>query len=174
MRIIENIIPGSLQDYIENVSFQRFEWGYLHDASGRGYQTNIPAFVHMFLENGQIKSPWYSNFESIFCMLSEVSGHSINLLHRIRFGLYLPLAGVPEHNNIHTDSAEPHTVLLYYVNDSDGPTYFFNHQNEVVDTVSAKKGRAVIFDGSIKHASSCPKNGSRITLNINFKKGLDF
>lgn len=169
MQIIENFIPQSCQDYIENVSFQRFDWRYLPDASGLDYQTNIPAFSHMFLENGEIKSPWYPNFEPILIMMSEASKLSLDKLDRIRFGLYLPLLGAPEHNNIHNDYSEPHTVVLYYVNDSDAPTYFFNQQHQVIDTVMAKKGRAVIFDGSILHASSCPKVGSRITLNLNFR-----
>lgn len=81
-----------------------------------------------------------------------------------------------EHQTPHIDlqyddgSSVDHKVFLYYINDSDGPTYFFNNQKELTDTVYPKKGRAVIFDGSQIHAGSNPvKNPFRFVLNVDFK-----
>jgi len=59
-----------------------------------------------------------------------------------------------------------HLVVLYYVNDSDGDTVFFNKQNEIVKSVSPKKGRVVAFDGSIYHGGGIPKKGPRCAINF--------
>jgi hypothetical protein len=80
----------------------------------------------------------------------------------------------------HTDMAYddgrkiPHHVCLYYINDSDGPTYFFNEKYELLDAVEPKMGRGVIFNGDKLHSGSNPvKNPFRFALNINFRKGRD-
>lgn len=83
----------------------------------------------------------------------------------------------------HVDSDLDHYVLLYYVNDSDGPTYIFNQTTEeygmsqiekfntftVKEKVEPKKGRFVLFSGAHYHASSSPiENLKRTVININF------
>ena len=61
--------------------------------------------------------------------------------------MYLPIKDAPLHNNMHTDMKCPHTVCLYYVNDADGDTFFFDKNREIVDRVTPKKGSMVVFDG---------------------------
>lgn len=74
------------------------------------------------------------------------------------------------HNTPHVDNSKPHNVYLYYVNESDGDTFFFNHKQEVIKRVSHKRGRIVHFDGSIYHAGSNPKKyDRRITINIDYE-----
>lgn len=76
----------------------------------------------------------------------------------------------------HIDDVRKHKVLLYYVSDSDAPTYFFKERFDgtVKDTctfdqmVEAKKGSYVIFDGDTFHASSPPINEYRSVINFNF------
>ena len=66
----------------------------------------------------------------------------------------------------------PHMVCLYYINESDGPTYFFNDNLEIEDCVEPEAGRAIIFDGSKLHASSSPvHNPFRLIMNIDFRQG---
>lgn len=76
-----------------------------------------------------------------------------------------------EHNIPHTDfQIDNSKTMLYYANDSDGDTFFFDNGGNVIKTVSPKKGRAVIFDSNILHAGSHPaKSEKRITINYNFK-----
>jgi len=82
--------------------------------------------------------------------------------------LYLPINNAPLHNNMHVDMKLPHVVVLYYVNDADGDTFFFNNSREIVDRVTPKKGRAVVFDGLTLHASSMPTKNHRISLNLGY------
>ena len=76
------------------------------------------------------------------------------------------------HVDLEYDNGDPvdHKVLLYYINDSDGPTYFFDENYEVTDTLEPMQGMGVYFDGSKIHAASNPvKSPFRFVLNIDFK-----
>ena len=73
-------------------------------------------------------------------------------------------------NHIHVDMDTPHTVVLYYVNDADGTTDLFDEKGRKIKSVKPKMGRCVIFDGSIKHRSSHPKNHNRCIINIDVTK----
>lgn len=71
-------------------------------------------------------------------------------------------------NPPHTDMDFPHYVMLYYVNDCDGDTFFFDRDGNLLKRVSPKKGRLVYFNGEIYHAGSNPiKSKDRIVININ-------
>lgn len=84
------------------------------------------------------------------------------------------------HHTVHVDSpVEGRLSFLYYVEDADGPTVFFNETYS--DTMSAsdlsektrifpKQGRYVVFDSNRYHASSSPVDSSkRSVLNIVFE-----
>ena len=68
-------------------------------------------------------------------------------------------------------------TLLYYVNDSDGETFFYDKHftgeplgliNKTM-SVKPKKGRAIIFDSNHLHAGSCPQESKfRMVLNCVF------
>ena len=58
--------------------------------------------------------------------------------------------------------------MLYYVNDTDGDTIFYNDNEEEIKRVSPKKGRVVFFDGSIMHSASTPTQTHRAIINFSF------
>ena len=69
--------------------------------------------------------------------------------------------------------------FLYYANDNDAPTLFFNQRfnegvdidfskQEIIHKVYPKQGKAVLWDGSIFHAASVSKLNKRVTLNVVF------
>ena len=83
------------------------------------------------------------------------------------------------------DKAFPHVSCIIYMNDSDGDTIFFNETSNDFSTktldhvkmddltirkkVQPKKGRVVLFDGSIIHSGCSPYNNkNRILLNCQF------
>lgn len=98
--------------------------------------------------------------------------------------------------HIHTNRSEPHLVILYYVNDCDGDTILYKettdeipyieyvsgkYKNFQVDKkITPKKGRILIFNGSIYHASSSPTKGIRSIIttdlsgNFNNHKKLQY
>ena len=87
-----------------------------------------------------------------------------------------------EHNTPHVDLKQPHFVCLYYVNDSDGDTVFFDKTSADITTneeytqaifgpicrVAPKKGRAIIFNGNRYHSSSSPSENVRCIINFDF------
>jgi hypothetical protein len=79
----------------------------------------------------------------------------------------------------HVDSLYTHWVWLYYVNDSDGDTVFYDkwfdaenpNPTDLTESlrVPPKKGRAVVFNGFQYHSSSSPtKSPFRSVINVNF------
>ena len=60
------------------------------------------------------------------------------------------------------------TTAVYYVNDSDGDTLFFDSDMNIVKRVTPKKGRLALFDGTIFHAKEpSRKQDFRAVVNIN-------
>jgi hypothetical protein len=90
---------------------------------------------------------------------------------------------------IHIDENSQHIVLLYYINDIDGDTCLFrnkrgitmdafyttqletergNYENvELITRISPKKGRVIIFDGSLLHSPGYSFTGNRFGVNYN-------
>ena len=134
----------------------------------------------MYMHGEDNSSPHIKVIRPIFDKLQSWLGPIT--LFRVKVNVTFPSPG---YNNYqaqvaHTDMAYedgrkvPHEVFLYYINDSDGPTYFFNEKYELTDAVEPKMGRGVLFDGSKLHAGSSPVHNSfRFALNINFRRGIN-
>lgn len=168
MKVIENVMPEVMQLQLSDFcTSMEFPWYVLSDATYE-HETGVTSFAHLAMWDGQIHSHIFPRIESMLRCIASAAEQKYENILRVRFGLYLPRAYTDEqqHNTVHTDLDTPHTVALYYVNDSDGPTYLFGDNPTTVDP---KMGRLVVFDGSTPHASSCPLHTSlRISLNVNF------
>jgi hypothetical protein len=71
-------------------------------------------------------------------------------------------------HNKHVDRDDNHLVALYYINDSDGDTIFFDG-DDVIHREPVERGKLVVFNGQGKyHASSSPSKNIRLTLNVNY------
>ena len=89
----------------------------------------------------------------------------------IRGRCYLQLPGLCEakFKKPHTDSSDDHLVALYYVNNSDGNTIFYDSaDNPTGIEIEPKKGRLLIFDGKMRHGAGVPKFSPRCVINYNF------
>lgn len=72
----------------------------------------------------------------------------------------------------HVDVPLKHTVVIYYVNDSDGETFLFKDKEakKIMTRISPKKGRFLVFDGGLTHAGSHPYE-SKLRTVINYDIG---
>ena len=126
----------------------------------------------------------YTFTQSIVNFLQTKNVLNFEEIINIRAFLQLPNGKESVMANPHTDfgSDVNHITVLYYINDSDGDTFFIDKTNKdvsikeientnykVIKKVSPKKGRLVVFDGSIYHGSSSPQYNSRCVINFNLK-----
>ena len=128
-------------------------------------------FVHTFYDleaNKVLKSKYFYIIQNFIQALLFKKNYEKFKLVRAKVNVQLKLENNTEynHNTPHNDLSYMHKVFLFYINDSDGDTFFFNNK-EIFKRVTPKKNRLVIFDGNIKHAGTHPiKSEKRIVLNI--------
>jgi hypothetical protein len=102
-----------------------------------------------------------------FCLRTQTP---IKELIRIKANLQLPQTREEtQYNTPHVDNYSPHIVALYYVNDSDACTLFFDESFYVTNKVESKRGRMVLFSGDHYHAGQPPTKKPRIVVNYNFR-----
>jgi hypothetical protein len=198
--IVDDVICKEYQDLIENELLGiNCPWYFNKDVSYNQTDPRLqnlvkgktPVVGHMFFNLNQGPITPGLHFMTMpmaleaFNKAGIVPGHII----KSRSFLYFPLADAirREHDSPHIDFDMPHLVCLYYVNDTDGDTFIFdktvsdirpdsddfaNTEFNVVQRITPKKGRAVIFDGTRYHASSVPTKDVRCIVNINFSYNL--
>lgn len=134
---------------------------------------------HIYINDNEKEyiSPHFSAFTPIFLKLKKYFGNYQLLRAKINIS-FIDLSGKfqPPHVDLKYEDSSPafHWVFLYYINDSDGDTLFFKNEkeivgeeNEVLERITPKQNRAVLFDGSLLHAASNPaKNNMRIVMNV--------
>jgi len=187
MKIINNFIPekeqNELHDYVMDKKFAyRLYSSHIFTSDQTKLQKMFYSpvqFSHqMYMYGEERASP---HLPAAMPVLKAIEYHCGSItLFRCKINMLTPQPPyssyephVPHTDMKYDDGAKvPHLVCLYYINDSDGPTYFFNDNLQIEDLVEPKAGRAVIFDGSRLHASSSPVNNPfRLIMNIDFRQG---
>ena len=183
--IFDDVVSTDYQDYIEHVIYQQ-DWFYKPTLSANTILgekenfTDIPGFVNVFYNNNGITNQWLYN---VSMPLAYICCNKVNVkLNSIYFGRTFLQQPVTTHHgmsNPHVDMQNfDHMVCLYYVKDSDGDTVFFDKKSEsnerpsfasynIIEQVSPKKGRVVVFNGRIYHANYLPQNNLRSVINMN-------
>jgi len=188
-KVFNDIISKDDQKkFVEELYNVEFPW-YLQKTTTSVTETNTAirdnlccdtiGLVHViFDEEKGINSPIY---EPVFNTLNSfLNNNNIELDKLLRIKTNLVFKRVENSEKYHTphvDNEQNHYTLLYYVNDSDGPTYLFDNKYDgtkqklnLVERVQPKQGRAILFDGHYYHASSNPiKTDYRLVINYNFK-----
>jgi len=175
MKICDDVMPKCLQDDLEDYFMGPYaSWTFVRDSTYGNRldalsDTQVPSFaITCLVEGSIINEAIFSISRPILLCLCNKFDIDYSSVLRMRYGMHIPTPA-PEHNNPHIDFNVPHTTALYYLNDSDGDTFFFGNDGSIINRVTPKKGRAVVFNGSIKHASSVPTKDPRIVLNLNFR-----
>lgn len=188
--IIEDFIPRFYQQSIlDSLTKTEISWTYVDNISGVKNKLSVPyplnvceeqnGFAHTFLgPSGVSDDSMLSLFHPMKYAIEEKIKKNI-VVTRVRAGMFFS-NGYSGIHFPHVDYYSPHKTMLYYVNDSDGDTILFNEKFDennknpslsIMQSVSPKMGRAIIFDGLRYHSSSVPEKAKkRLTININFSE----
>ena len=176
---IESFLTEEQEDKIEQLTVDpSFPWFYnlgtivevedgLQSNSVYDKGINPFQFVHSTILN---KCDYIDIIAPVLNQLSIEFQSNIRIL-RCKFN-FLPKSNDNTFHYPHIDDSEENVyTALYYVNDGDGDTYFFDNELKITNTVTPKKGRMVLFNSNQLHSSSSPvRNEHRIVMNTVFKK----
>ena len=201
MEIIKNFLSMEKQNEIEKTILHNgngnFPWYFSSTATlnqfKEDYRTlNTSFFGHMFYINNKIMSDHYPLvIHPIIEALERYKGKRYqNRIWRIKANLYTKDGSYPEdfHHPPHVDNPDENfrgETFIYFVNDADGDTFFFNEHYDYIHKrygpedfkgnftnmmrVPPEKGKSVLIPLTQCHTSSIPrKGGPRITLNFVF------
>lgn len=183
--IYEDVISKEKQDILESYfSKNKLVWKHINNTdylesympqnvvtSDRITDTTIRSIIAEIEKNALLKIGL--NFQTNY-------RYKVNLLKSEHFS-----SERNSKDSIHIDRYYPHIAMVYYINDTDGDTKFFKLNGDTSDkfiqylnnkeydkfehfkSVSPKKGKIVIFDGLIPHASTYPTTKDRYVINFN-------
>lgn len=184
MIVVDNFIPKSMQErYKAWLLGEQFPWFYTPDVTfGNGAQQR-PCMTHRLYADGNKISAL--DVDYLAHLGAEKVNYKFNSIKHGKAILQFPIRENvigKELDNLHTDidPHEDHLVVLYYVMDADGDTIICDHRNidyqdrnlqaknfNVIERVTPKQGRAVLFDGSYYHTAVQPRHGMRCIINLN-------
>jgi hypothetical protein len=186
MEVIDDFIIPQFQSLFENMLLSKHIPLYLSDSTinKQEYEqvksqlpTNIidsPQLNHVFYYDGKVNSDYWDSIQMLNQQIGTIFEEEQKLF-RIKMNVTFPKTGstVDSFYVPHTDHPSPHTVAIYYVNDSDGDTAFFDDDYNIIKRVSPKRGRLVLFDGATEHAGQPPITSDlRCVINFVFLKDI--
>jgi hypothetical protein len=194
---LDDFIEEELQNQIEDAMFD-CNWKFLmdntYDYNPKAFGIRYRKFLNPFKYD--ISPSIITNLQSnskIFELFSPVIQKTCNHINFKLEKISRCIAGIQgvqvirkknKVYNIHINQKTPHLVLLYYVNDADGETILFDkttddiqdedmylderYEFNVVNKITPKQGRILLFDGRTYHSASSPTTGIRciITLDL--------
>jgi hypothetical protein len=188
IQIIDNLLIPELQDGLEQIflgqdfplhlntsTVIKTDPGVYFDKNTKDYHQLIHNFVRFGEKTNSNFTHWIDLISSTLLKRLEITDHKF---WRCKLNVNFPNREFLDHEYfpIHLDiiSDQPGLVAIYYINDSDGDTLFFEdptsidfEELKIVTSVSPKKGRIVVFNKSVLHSHRPPKN-SRVRGVINF------
>ena len=132
-------------------------------------------FYHILYEKNKIQSTYLSevlpSIEKSFLNIDYICRIKCNL-NTILYNYNKDSIQIPHKDT--NDDWKPFEdcvySLLYYVNDSDGDTVFYDDNEKEIFRSTPKKGKAVLFKSKILHAACNPiTTNKRIVINTIFK-----
>lgn len=178
IHIIDDAVSVKLQnEYEEFVTNKNFNWYLAQRTVGEkdaGYRKDpneiiVPFMYHTIIKRGEINSAIWDMTSKVLQQVEDSSPLRIESLINVKLNMQFANGHPDKHNGIHIDGwTDDNLTALYYINDSDGDTHFFDDDKNVVQRVSPKKGRFVVFNSDHFHASQSPINSDkRIIINWN-------
>ena len=183
IKIIDNIVDEGCQHRLEKMFFaDTFPWFYQTSTIDPNGAKNFPTdksldtsfFAHSFVYESFVNSSEY--YIKLLPILNALHTENVNVTNQIivRANLTFP---DPRHKKgnykvPHRDTDKSGVVTaIYYVNNSDGNTLFFDNDLNIIKRVTPKRGRIVLFDSEHIHASESNMNTqARCVINFNFNQ----
>tara|TARA_R100001480_G_scaffold111364_1_gene112461 strand:+ start:127 stop:681 length:555 start_codon:yes stop_codon:yes gene_type:complete len=134
------------------------------DCEKTKFTVDYPCFAKLIFASNPSCKIDYDFFPMVYYLLHK-NKLSNYFIERIKINVNFPFPnGTKEnHGPIHqdfelTDKVKESISIIYYINNSDGDSVFFDKKFNEIKRVSPRQGRAVIFNNPINHAGSCPVN----------------
>ena len=133
-------------------------------------------FTHQFVREGAVVSSFFNCVEPLlYHFLAKDEAIRTMNLQKIKLNLN-PIAkhfAEDEYFTPHIDNNNFNEGItaIYYINDSDGDTLFFDSDMNIVERITPQKGTLVYFNNQIFHAGQPPQNNPyRAVINFNWIK----
>jgi hypothetical protein len=194
INIVENFLNVKYQDFLENLIVEQnlplyynpntiylgknhlleneeSKLAYLIDSNTK----DTSQFTHNFIQNENIISDHWIQFLPITYFFMAKCGIGANMiLKRAKLNFQLKDNSLTEnqYNVPHIDQFEKGITGIYYVNDCDGSTVFFDKSDKpkIIQEIQAKKGTFIYFDSNIYHAGKPAKQSEyKSVINFNWK-----
>ena len=188
IKVFDNFIPERYESLIDNLLFNNTKWYHVPDITvnkdhlSQADENYIPrpGSSASFIKDGNV----INNFDFIYPMImiaAEKAGINYNQVAQSRAFMQYPIITNGTLDPAHVDLHIPHTVVLYYVNDSEAQTIIYDKKDDgygddylydaenynILEKVTPKKGRVVVFDGQYYHTAEQPTKGMRCIINTN-------
>ena len=182
----DNFLPNFYFESLkEELIKESFPWFFKKEIAGYServenniiYLKNQYGFYHTLFHED---FGWSNNsilFKPVISAIQENFNLKIEFLLRMRVGLLTNVGEVGSHYP-HIDYDVPHKTVLLYMDNSDGPTIFYDAHYQDESDISKMSSfamsepianRAIMFNGLRYHSSSSPVNfEKRLAININF------
>jgi hypothetical protein len=171
IEVHDNFLPLEIENYVENLvsNPNPLRWSYYKNSTTHTPDIFQPGFNYTFFSKNSpyYQEPYYIPLLNILYTFCNYRNILLTEIYRGIVWLSVP-SPHPSPEKIHTDMKDPHYVFIYYINDSDGDTILFDDNNKEIKRVSPKKGRGLLFDGSLLHCGSQPFKNQRLIINYNF------
>ena len=183
MKIIDNFLSKTYYNSIsEQLTGPSCEWWYNNNISNTPFSTdfNEYGFSHTFWheKTGQTNAPLTHFIQPLLFQILDATDCDFLLRGRVDMVTW---SGKEDFiYPAHIDFIFPNIASIFYVNETDGDTIFYNVKQSAVahykdlkeyDRVSPKANRLVLFDGDFLHTGCSPiKHKNRILINSNYIK----
>lgn len=174
--VFDDLLPKEDENRIESISVTTFVWGYVPNITLGNNNDNqrVDKFLRPEQYNREkdlvgfssdvLKSLDPNIFNSLINKSCDKIEYKCKGIYRGQSFLMIPQRSEPAQSIVHLNRIDEHLVLLYYVNDCDGDTVLFDDDGKEKARISPKRGRVLLFDGSIKHCASSPSNAHRCVI----------
>jgi hypothetical protein len=169
--IIKDLLPQSYKKEIQDALLgDLFPW-YLNKNIIPNIEKSSCQFTHTFYRNNQIESDAFNLIKPMIYFIEDKTNTSFKTIQRIKANLRTKTINNDYELNIHKDmDQDNYKSFLYYLNDSDGDTLFFDKNKKIINSVTPKENSGIFFKSNISHTSQAPiKNDFRVVINFIFE-----